>query len=221
MKRLIENERLNKVNEKIEEATVKAEKLQVEIDKIELALAETFAQYAVGDIDEKEIKAAEKLLHEKKIELATTIGMIQKLKAVRKPIALETIPLVRKTRQKKIDAIDAEWDAKVKKLKNAQAELLLCLEDLSKTRRKANSIAGEFADIVRELDPNGNHTGLRGKSDAFRDYRELPINPNRAYFGDEKALEMSFAIPEWAAKNALAGNLPQWVRDYEKERDAK
>lgn len=151
MKRLFKNERLDKVNEKIEEATLKAEKLQSEIDEINLALTQTFELYAVGDIDEADVQAAEKLLHEKKTKLASTIEMIGKLKAVRKPIAVESIPFVKEARAKKTEAIQKKYDDQVKNVHKARAAFLEELAALGRIKSEVSSINVEYNDLMVEM----------------------------------------------------------------------
>lgn len=218
---MFRNEKVEKIKEQLEKLSTKKGEIEKVISDMEEALNQTVELYATGKVGVKDIEEANGFLKERHQELADVERMIERVESVKNKVQVESIPLVKVARQKKIDAIDKEWETKNKELKRKQAEVLLCLNDLSKIRHKAKSITKGYVELMNELDPEGNHKKFAGKSLAFREYEELPLNPNHAYFGENKALEMSFSIPEWAVKKALAGNLPQWVRDIEKKLNSK
>jgi DNA repair exonuclease SbcCD ATPase subunit len=152
--KLFENEKLSKVNERLKELEAKKEAVQSEVNEIIEALSETDKRYSFGEIDLKDVKKAEQLLQAKTKEIADLEEMIQRVKGVRKSVAIESVPFVKEARAKKIEAIQKNYDSKVSEVITARNEFLKHLAELGRIAKEVGGVNSEFNSIMVELGEN-------------------------------------------------------------------
>ena len=128
--KLLENEKLTKVNERLSELEAKKETIQSEINEILQAVEDSVQAYAMGEVSEEDVQKVEDLLQAKTDEIKKIDEMIQRVKGVRKAVALESIPFVKEARAKKVEAIQKEYDKKVTEVIKARNEFLRKLAEL-------------------------------------------------------------------------------------------
>ncbi|KXH87371.1 hypothetical protein [Sporosarcina sp. HYO08] len=157
--KLIKNEKLEKINARLKEVEAKRDAIQSEVDEIEAALSQSVALYAMGEVDEKDIQAAKQLLHEKKIEFAEVEEMISRIRAVRKTVAIESIPFVKESRKKKVAAIQKKYVDQIEHVHKARAKFLEELAALGKIKNEVGSINFEYNDLMQELGGKGDVYG--------------------------------------------------------------
>ncbi|MGX6441864.1 hypothetical protein ACWM35_01355 [Neobacillus sp. K501] len=149
--KLFENEKFTKVNERIKELESKKAAVQGEINEILTAVEKSIEAYALGEVDEKDVKKAEQLLQEKTKEIADLEEMIQRVKGVRKSVAIESVPFVKEARKKKVEAIQKKYDSKIPEVIAARNEFLKQLAELGRIAKEVGGVNSEFNSIMVEL----------------------------------------------------------------------
>jgi DNA repair exonuclease SbcCD ATPase subunit len=149
--KLFENEKLTKVNERIKELEDKKAALQSEMNEILEAIEKTIESYALGDVDEQDVEKAKELLEVKTNEIKEIDELIQRVKAVRKSVALESVPFVKEARAKKVEAIQKRYDEQATKVIEARNAFLRELAELGRVAKEVGSVNAEFNNVMREL----------------------------------------------------------------------
>ncbi|PRS16526.1 hypothetical protein C6W27_08990 [Bacillus paralicheniformis] len=152
--KLFENEKLKKVNERLSELTEKRESLQNEVNEILQAVEDSVQSYALGEVSEEDVQKAEQLLQEKTEEIKKTDEMIQRVQSIRKSVAVESIPLVKEQRRKKVEKIQSKYDKKAAEVIEARNEFLRKLGELGDMKKEVGNVNNEFNSVMVELGEN-------------------------------------------------------------------
>lgn len=149
---LFENEKLTKINERITELNEKREKLQGEIDEILEAVSQSVEAYAMGEVDEETVEKAKAALDEKTKEVEQIDEMLERVKGVRKSVAMESVPFVKEARLKKVEKLQKEYDKKVIEVREARNAFIRKMAELGAIDSKVGDANHEYNSIMRDMD---------------------------------------------------------------------
>ncbi|MED3624678.1 hypothetical protein P4482_15220 [Neobacillus thermocopriae] len=205
--KLFENDKLTKVNQRIKELEDKKAAVQGEMKKILEAIEKTIESYAVGDVDEKDVEKAKELLEAKKNEIKEIDELIQRVKAVRKSVVVESVPLVREWRQKQVETIQSEINKAVQEALKARENYVHALAKIGQAAKKIDAPNAKYNAIMREIGEREINDGVNFP----------PIYPEQIMIGlygstieESTAIGLSKETQEAAVKKGI---LPNWVGD--------
>ncbi|MGG3556271.1 hypothetical protein ABES23_06155 [Peribacillus frigoritolerans] len=195
----MKNEKLSKVNERLNELEAKKDNLQSEVNEILQAVEDSVQAYAMKDVDEATVEKAKSILDAKTKEIKETEEMIQRVKGVRKSVVLESIPFIKSDREKKVEAIQKRYDAKVSEVIEARNSFLRKMAELGSIRNEVGSANNEFNAVMIEL---GESPSIYGAA-----LNEVKTFSPKGFTSEADCL----GVKERVQTQAYSGNLPQWV----------
>src|SRR5699024_4766736 len=205
---LFKNEKLDTVNERLTKLKAKRVEIQKSIEEMESALEQTVELFATGKVSEKDIEEAHECLKERRQELADVEQMIAKVESVKKKIAVETIPLVREWRKKRMNFVQKEVDKAVKEAQEARKNYVQKMAAVNKAWCKTDPITSEYNRLMRELG---------GREDFYSDvnlpqiYPETIIKGEFAWKADEpNAIGITKETQTAIVKKGI---IPLWAKD--------
>ena len=191
--------------------------LEAELQEAQTKKAELEKEYAKGLEDEAMGGAAfknevplRKQLDEINVQISKLPAMIEIVQRGKSQAIADSVPLFRELRAKQKESIENEWNDELIELKKAKAEYLLRVHALGEIRRKGQKVNSDVLALLQEAEATQNSDYY----DGFQSFVSLPISPNAAYFGNEKALFMGFDVPAYAVTDSLNDRLPNWVKHY-------
>lgn len=149
---LFENEKLDNVNKKIEEIQAEIETLQAKVEEGNQAFSELYEKFILDEVKESELKKAEKAVEKDTAELLTLTNMLEKLKALKKKVLVESVPFVKEAKAKKLAKIQAEYDAKIEEVHAAREAFTEKLSEIGRIKNKVHSIDFEYNEVMEEAD---------------------------------------------------------------------
>lgn len=197
------NERLQVLENELQEAQTKKAELEKEY-------AEGLEAEAMGGAAFKNEVTLRKQLDEVNVQISKLPAMIDIVQRGKTQAVADSVPLLRELRTKQKESIENEWNDELIELKKAKAEYLLRLHALGEIRRKGQKVNSDVVALLEEADAATHSDYFNG----FQSFESLPISPNAAYFGSEKALFMGFDVPAYAVTDSLNDRLPNWVKHY-------
>ncbi|CAI9391344.1 hypothetical protein ACTNDN_18990 [Niallia sp. HCP3S3_B10] len=204
---LFENEKLTKVNERIKELEDKKAAVQSEMNEILEAIEKTIESYALGDVDEQDVEKAKELLEAKKNEIKEIDELIQRVKAVRKSVVMDSVPLVREWRQKQVETVQAEVNKAVQEALKAREIYVKSLAKIGQAAKKIDTANDDYNAIMREL----GEREIQGGVNIPSIYPEqIMIGLYGSTIEESTAIGLSKETQEAAVKKGI---LPYWVGD--------
>lgn len=104
-------------------------------------------------------------------------------------------------------AIKPEYDAQREKINAKRAELLLEIAKLYGIDARAKAI---FYDLKESQRTAGVQETYRGGSL----FERVPTKDDWTYSGKEHSSKQTVTVPAWLVEDALKGELPKWVKEY-------
>ncbi|MFF2291016.1 hypothetical protein [Peribacillus butanolivorans] len=195
----MKNEKLSKVNERLNELESRKDNLQSEVKEILQAVEDSIQAYAMGEVDEATVQKAKSILEAKTKEIGELEEMIQRVRAVRESVVIESIPFIKTDREKKVEAIQKRYDSKIPEVIAARNELLKKQYELGQIAREVSSANNEFNAVMIEL---GESPSLYGAT-----LNESKVFSPQGFTNESDCI----GVLENVQKQAYSGNLPQWV----------
>ena len=152
--KLFKSEKLESINNKITEINGRQAAIQAELADLYEEQKEVIEGYAIGMKSEHEVDKMEDKIEAKKKEIVALDELKSKIKTVKRQAVTESLPFVKEARQKRVQAIQKEYDAKVKKVHEARFAFLQELSELGAIRSKVGSLNSDYNQDLIELGMN-------------------------------------------------------------------
>ncbi|CAM4304603.1 hypothetical protein [Jeotgalicoccus halotolerans] len=192
-------EKIENVDKRIAEKTAERKEISKQFHEIRQAIDESMQLYAVGDIDEKEMQQAKQLLNDKSAELKATDEVLDALEKVKKKIAAEMIPSVRKKRATQQQAAQKKVNAAVKEAQEARAAFLQALAKVGEERRQAGAADAEIRNLAQ----------VAGLSETFETALNIPVTIPAGWTSESASIGVTEQTQKTAVKN---GTVPTWAQ---------
>ncbi|WP_152910815.1 MULTISPECIES: hypothetical protein [unclassified Bacillus (in: firmicutes)] len=171
------------------------------------AIEKTIESYALGDVDEQDVEKAKELLEAKKNEIKEIDELIQRVKAVRKSVVMDSVPLVREWRQKQVETVQAEVNKAVQEALKAREIYVKSLAKIGQAAKKIDTANDDYNAIMREL----GEREIQGGVNIPSIYPEqIMIGLYGSTIEESTAIGLSKETQEAAVKKGI---LPYWVGD--------
>lgn len=198
---LFQNDKLDEIKVKLAELNTKKGELIQDIAELNSMLSVKVDLFIAGKITEADIKAAETLLFEKKAELQDVDSLIERVMAVKKKVAFESLPLIAPARDRKRDALQKKYDALIPEIIEARNAFIRKLAEGAQIAEKMGDTNYEYNDIMREL---GGKVSTYGKQVN----KVAVFNRGWASAGEQLGITEQLQI-----EAGLGGKIPDWAKE--------
>jgi hypothetical protein len=199
-----------KYDERLQVLEAELQAAQAKKAELEKKYAEGLEAEAMGGAAFKNEVSLRKQLDEVNAQISKLPAMIDIVQRGKNQAVADSVPLLRELRTRQKELVEKEWNDELIELKKAKAEYLLRVHALGEIRRKSQKVNSDVLALLEEAEATKNSDYY----DGLQSFESLPISPNAAYFGSEKALFMGFDVPSYAVTDSLNNRLPNWIKHY-------